>query len=88
LNVKNGKLVWMRDLYHDLGGTRMGFGYSSHPLPYHDMLILAVGGRGKAVAAIDQKSGRTVWASGSFDNAHSSPIVINVDSRDQGHHRR
>src|SRR5207245_8807175 len=72
-----------RDLYEEFGGTRLEFGYSSHPLPYGDKLIVAIGGKDKAVAAIDQKSGQTAWAGLSFYNAHSAPILINAGGRDQ-----
>jgi outer membrane protein assembly factor BamB len=58
LSARTGELVWKRDLYQDLGATRMGFGYSSHPLPFGRNLIVMAGGKGKAVAAIDQQSGR------------------------------
>jgi outer membrane protein assembly factor BamB len=85
LNIHTGKLVWMRDLYQELGGDRMQFGYSSHPLVYDDKLIVAIGGNNKAVAvsAIDQKSGRVVWASHSFENSYSSPVLIDVGGPDQ-----
>src|SRR5438128_9180601 len=84
LKAQTGELVWSRNLYQEFEGTRLQFGYSSHPLPYGNVLVVAVGGKSKAVAAIDQNSGRTVWAGLSFNNAHSSPIVIQVDGRDPG----
>jgi hypothetical protein len=34
LKAQTGELVWLRDLYQELGGTRLEFGYASHPLPY------------------------------------------------------
>lgn len=83
LKAETGELVWKRDLYEEFGGSRLGFGYSSHPLLYSEKLIVAVGGKSKAVAAIDQKSGRVVWAGLSFANAHSSPILIRVGDREQ-----
>lgn len=83
LNARTGERIWAHDLYQELGGTRLMFGYSSHPLPYLDKLIVAVGGKDKAVAAVDQKSGRILWAGGHFRNAYSSPILIRVAGRDQ-----
>jgi outer membrane protein assembly factor BamB len=83
LNAQTGELVWKRDLYQDFGATRMGFGYSSHPLPYGDNLIVLAGGKGKAITAIDQRSGRVAWAGFSFVNAYSSPILIHAGGRDQ-----
>jgi outer membrane protein assembly factor BamB len=83
LRAQTGELVWKRDLQEELGGSPLSFGYSSHPLLYGDNLIVAVGGKAKAVAAIDQKSGRIAWAGLSFRNAHSSPILIKAGDRDQ-----
>ncbi|HET8547908.1 MAG TPA: PQQ-binding-like beta-propeller repeat protein [Bryobacteraceae bacterium] len=83
LNTTTGELVWKRDLYAELGGTRAAFGYSSHPLPYGDKLIIVAGGKGRAVAAFDQKSGRIAWAALSFRNAYSSPVLIRAGDRDQ-----
>src|SRR5262245_30687927 len=40
----NGTLMWKRDLYEEFGATRDLFGYSSHPLPYGDRLIVVNGG--------------------------------------------
>jgi hypothetical protein len=34
LDKRTGKIVWQHDLYREFGGTRLGFGYSCHPLPY------------------------------------------------------
>jgi len=83
LRAQTGELVWTRDLYTEFGGTRLSFGYASHPLPYGRNLIVVAGGKDKAVAAIDQKSGGIAWAGLSFVNAYSSPLLINVDGRDQ-----
>ena len=83
LNAGTGELVWKRDLYEELGATRALFGYSSHPLPYGDKLIVVAGGKQKAVAALEQKSGRTIWAAHRFKNAYSSPVLVNAGGRDQ-----
>jgi len=84
LKAQTGELVWKRDLYEELGGSRLSFGYASHPLFYGGNLIVTVGGgKNKGVAAIDQKSGRIVWARFSFANAYSSPILIRAGDLDQ-----
>jgi outer membrane protein assembly factor BamB len=83
LDARTGRVVWKRDIYQEFGGRRMFFGYSSHPLPYQDKLIVVAGGRTSAVVALDQKTGHTVWAGLSFASAYSSPILVNVGGRDQ-----
>ena len=94
LDKRTGKIVWQHDLYREFGGTRLGFGYSCHPLPYKDTLIVLVGGgtgllsrltggSGSAAVAFKQSDGVVVWQNLSFENAHSSPILITVDGQPQ-----
>jgi outer membrane protein assembly factor BamB len=83
LDKKTGQLVWQRDLYEEFGGTRMEYGYSSHALPYKDNLIVMAGGEGKAILSLKQSSGEVVWARQTFRNAHSAPLLIDVDGQPQ-----
>lgn len=83
IDKKTGRPVWSHDLYTEFGGTRLEFGYSCHALPYKDTLIYLVGGRDSAVVAFRQKDGTVAWKGLSFTNAHSSPLLINVDGQPQ-----
>lgn len=83
LDKKTGKPVWSIDLYKQSGGTRVGFGYSSHALPYKDSLIVLAGGDGKAVQRLRQTDGTPVWQKQKLENAYSSPILIDVDGQPQ-----
>jgi outer membrane protein assembly factor BamB len=83
LDKQNGKVLWFHDLFSEYGGTRRKFGYSCNPFAYQDMVIMLVGGRGSAIMAFDQKDGRVVWQKQDFMNAHSTPVLINVDGQDQ-----
>jgi outer membrane protein assembly factor BamB len=83
LNKKTGRPVWSHDLYAEFGGTRLQFGYSCHALPYNDTLIYLAGGQGRAAIAFRQGDGAVVWKALSFTNAHSSPLLINVDGQQQ-----
>jgi len=81
LDKKTGKPVWFHDLYAEFGGTQLQFGYSCHALPYKDTLIYLAGGRGSAAVAFRQTDGAVVWKALSFTNAHSSPLLIDVDGQ-------
>jgi outer membrane protein assembly factor BamB len=83
LSAATGKLVWKRDLYENFGASTRLFGYSSHPLLYRDTLIVVGGGTGKAVAALEQQSGRILWTSQTFRTAFSSPVLVKAGGRDQ-----
>jgi outer membrane protein assembly factor BamB len=83
IDKRTGKSVWSIDLYGALGGTRLDFGYSSHPLPYKDSLIVLAGGQGRAVSRLRQSDGSPVWQRHNLQAAHSSPILIDVDGQPQ-----
>lgn len=83
IDKSKGRPVWSRDLFSEFGGTRLDFGYSCHALPYKDNLILLAGGQGSAALSLRQKDGAVVWKDLSFKNAHSSPVLIEVDGQPQ-----
>ena len=83
-NKKTGKLAWSKDLYKDFpGSTHMDRGYSSSPILYKNTMILTLGGSGHAVIALNPETGALVWAKNDFGNSPSSPMLINVQGRDQ-----
>jgi outer membrane protein assembly factor BamB len=93
LDKRTGKIVWSHNLYAEYGGTRLQFGYSSHALPYKDTLIVLAGGGGvlarwtgfgaSGAIAFRQGDGTVAWQNLTFDNAHSSPMLITVDAQPQ-----
>src|SRR5215813_505300 len=80
---KTGKVVWSHDLYQELGGKKMGRGYSCSPLAYKNTIILTLGGTGQTLAAFNQKDGKVVWKNQTLMLSPSSPVLINVDGQDQ-----
>jgi outer membrane protein assembly factor BamB len=83
LNTNNGRVVWQHDLWKDLGGSKMGRGYSCSPLAYKNTIILTLGGTGQTLAAFNQKDGSVAWKNQTLDLSPSSPVLINVDGQDQ-----
>ncbi len=83
IDKKSGKVVWSQDLYKDLGGRKMGRGYSCSPLAYKNTIILTLGGPGQTFVAFNQKDGKVVWKNQSLELSPASPIIINVDGQDQ-----
>jgi outer membrane protein assembly factor BamB len=83
IDKKTGRPVWSRDLYSEFGGTRLEWGYSCHALPYKDGLILLAGGRGSGALALRKSDGAVIWKNLDFKNAHSSPLLIEVDGQPQ-----
>ena len=80
----SGKILWKRDLYSEYPmATRMGRGYSGSPILYKNTIILTLGGKGHAVVALKPEDGSLAWAANDYANAPSSPVLINVQGKDQ-----
>lgn len=83
LDSKTGKVLWTQMLWTDHGGTHLMYGYASSPIAFRDLVIVPVGGKGKATMAFHQADGSVAWAKGSIPSAYSSPLLINVDGLEQ-----
>jgi outer membrane protein assembly factor BamB len=94
LDRQNGNIVWSHHLMKEFHGTQLPFGYSSHVLPYKGKLITLVGGQvgmigkftgasGSAAIAFNQTDGSVAWKGLEFENAHSTPLLIEVDGEQQ-----
>jgi len=86
---KDGKLHWSHDLLKEIGAKIPGFGFATSPIAYHDLLIIAAGGKGAAVVAFNLVTGKVVWKNFDYGDSddtgsiYSSPLIINVDGEDQ-----
>jgi len=83
LDKATGRVLWKKELWDGEGGSHLVYGYASSPVAYRDLVILPVGGSGKALAAFRQSDGSLVWKKGDAGNAYSSPMIINVAGLDQ-----
>jgi outer membrane protein assembly factor BamB len=83
LNKNDGKVLWTQELWSGHGGSKLMYGYASSPIAFRDMVLVPVGGRGKAVMAFNQADGKVVWSKGDFGNVYSSPILIDLDGLEQ-----
>ena len=83
LEKKTGKLLWTQQLWTDHHGSRLMYGYASSPIAFRDLVIVPVGGSGKAVMAFRQADGSVAWNQNNFGNVYSSPILIDVSGLEQ-----
>ena len=83
LDTASGRVAWTRELWSELKGTFRDVGYSNSPLLLDGLVILPVGGRGRALMAFRQSDGATAWSGGDLENAMSSPIVIELEGERQ-----
>jgi outer membrane protein assembly factor BamB len=80
----SGAPVWQKNFARDFGGKMMsGWGFSESPLVDGDTLLCTPGGPQAVVAALDKRTGRTLWTtampyggSQGQDGAGYSSIVI------------
>ena len=78
LNAKDGKKLWLVDLYDGLGSRVPKFGFSTSPLVEGDLLLLEVGTRQGTFIALDKTNGAVKWASQRDIVSYSSPIAVDI----------
>ncbi len=78
VDPKKGKTTWSVSLTKDLGGNTPGWGYTESVLVDEGRVICTPGGKAGAIAALDAKTGKTLWRSKQFTDGaqYSSPIAI------------
>ncbi|MGK0186593.1 MAG: outer membrane protein assembly factor BamB [Verrucomicrobiales bacterium] len=69
---------WVVDVVKAFGSNPPRFGYSVHPLIHGDHCIIAPTGDSVGLAALDKKTGKTVWKSESIGGSHSSPMLVKI----------
>jgi outer membrane protein assembly factor BamB len=82
--AEDGRTVWQKNFARDFGGRMMsGWGFSESPLVDGDLLICTPGGPQAVLAALNKRTGQTVWTTampdgGSHgkDGAGYSSVVI------------
>jgi outer membrane protein assembly factor BamB len=83
LDKSSGKVLWTQQLWSDLRGSRLMYGYASSPIAFRDTIVVPVGGAGRALMAFNQADGKVAWAKNDFGNVYSSPILIDVGGLEQ-----
>jgi outer membrane protein assembly factor BamB len=76
-----GEVRWKKNLKTDLAGDVGRWAYAESPLVDGDLLVCTPGGKEATLAALDKKTGETVWKSavpGGDAAAYSSEIAIDV----------
>jgi outer membrane protein assembly factor BamB len=75
MEASTGRSVWRRSLASDLGWRAPAEGTASSPLVADGRIyVLAGGSAGRAFAALDRNTGRTLWASQDERTSYASPV--------------
>jgi len=68
VDAETGEVKWQKSFPKDFGGRMMsGWGYSESPLIDGDRLICTPGAKDAAMAALDKKTGETIWRASASD---------------------
>ena len=78
LDAAKGTVIWEHDLRHD-GVISNRWGFAGSPLIWQDLVILNAGSFG---TALDRKTGKIVWLSGTKPTGYASPTLFRVDGKE------
>jgi outer membrane protein assembly factor BamB len=73
LDVADGKIFWKREMTTDFGGTRPNWGYSESVLVDGDRVVCTPGSKRAMLAALDKKTGETIWTAPTPDSLGAAP---------------
>jgi outer membrane protein assembly factor BamB len=86
LQAADGKIVWQKSLASDFGGKPPRWSYRESPLVDGDRVIFTPGSRDATLAALNKKTGETVWKSqvpGGPQASYASAIAIDCAGQRQ-----
>jgi outer membrane protein assembly factor BamB len=80
LKTKDGGRLWEVDLAKALGSPTPMRGFSPSPLVDGDLVLLEAGGtEGKAVVALDRKTGEVRWSALDGKPGYVTPLAVTID---------
>jgi len=87
LKVKDGSKVWAKELKDEYKTKSPLWGYAAHPLVDGDKLYTLAGGEGSHVVALDKKTGKELWKSGTESDptgfGYTPPSIIKAGGKRQ-----
>ena len=75
LSAADGKVIWTKNLQEELGAKIPDWGFAGSVLIAGDLAIVNIGSAG---TALDKKTGKVVWTSGTEESGYSTPVPIEV----------
>ena len=83
LDKKTGKVLWTQQLLEEHRGSLLMYGYAPSPVAFRDLVVVPVGGRGRALMAFNQADGKVAWSRNDWGNAYSTPALVTIGALDQ-----
>jgi outer membrane protein assembly factor BamB len=75
LKSADGTVVWQRNILRDFNGANIHWLVSESPLVDGDKVLVTPGGRNAGVAALDKRTGKTVWTSEAIGEAGYASLI-------------
>lgn len=80
LKARDGARLWEVDLTKEYGSPTPTRGFAGSPLIDGDLLLLEAGGpEGKAVVALDKKTGKLRWSALDGKAGYVTPLAVTID---------
>jgi outer membrane protein assembly factor BamB len=76
LDAKTGTVLWQRHYQADFAGRLPMWGYAGSPVIHGDRVLLAPGGSGTGLVALDRLTGKEVWRTLSDEAGYCTPLVL------------
>ncbi|MCS7021780.1 MAG: PQQ-like beta-propeller repeat protein [Gemmataceae bacterium] len=84
LKVREGSVVWSKNLPREYNAKVPTWGYCGHPLVHGNLLYCIAGGEGSLVVAFDKDSGREVWkALTAREQGYAPPTLVRLHGRER-----
>jgi len=84
LSAADGAKVWSRNIIADFHGRPPKWQVAASPIIDGDKLIVAPGGQGAAVVALDKNTGNTIWQGGGSDRCgYATPVIATIGEKKQ-----
>lgn len=83
LDLATGEELWSTHLAEDHGVARPMYGFGTSPLLQDGVLIVELGGEGRAVGGFDPETGARKWLAGSDGVSYQSPVPATLAGRRQ-----
>lgn len=77
-DAKTGKQNWVKDLEAEAKAPELKWGNANSPVLEGGHIYVGGGGPGKAMMALDKKTGDVVWAAGDELMTHASPVLATI----------
>ncbi len=73
-----GDIVWQHNVLEENAGVNIKWQNAASPLIDGGLLLLAGGGKGQALLALDKKTGKVAWKGEDDQMTHATPILANI----------